>query len=105
MFEWCPDIRSPKDENFDGVANVLRGSREGVQTLELKPGDLQIFKGRFSLHRVTEIEGPRSRYIALPTFVLDPHSVNRPKHSEMVYGRALPIHHERESQRPDNLMD
>ena len=57
------------------------GDRKKVKSLDLKPGDLQIFKGRFSMHRVTKIEGKTSRYIALPCYVKDPLKINKPEHS------------------------
>ncbi len=104
-FEYYPDLRTTENENFDEVARVLKGGREGVHTLELKPGDMQIFKGRFSMHRVTPVEGKRSRYIALPTYVTDPDTVNRPERAKQFYGRALPVHYEREANRPDSLTD
>lgn len=104
-FQYYPDLRTPEDENFDEVARVLSGDHSHVHTLALKPGDMQIFKGRFSMHRVTPVQGERSRYIALPTYVRDPDTVNRPERARQFYGRALPIHYEREAQRPDNLVD
>ena len=57
MFEFVPNIRRPEAENFEHVAHVLDGGRDGVRHLDLVPGDLQLFAGRFSLHRVTQIEG------------------------------------------------
>ena len=97
FFEYCPDLRKKDNENFDEVRNVLKGDRTRVKSLDLKPGDLQIFKGRFSMHRVTKIEGKTSRYIALPCYVKDPLKINKPEHSKQVYGKALPIHYEREN--------
>jgi len=105
IFEYAPDLRSRDNENFESVKKVLNGSREGVRQLDLQQGDMQIFKGRFSMHRVTKIEGKQRRVIALPTYVTDPFSVNRPAHSKHLYGRAEPIHYEREGHRPDSLTD
>ena len=105
LFEYSPDLRSTENENFDEVTKVLRGSRDKVKSLDLQPGDLQIFKGRFSMHRVTKIEGNTSRYIALPTYVKDSYRVNKPEHSKQVYGKALPIHYERNNVEVDGLMD
>ena len=76
-----------------------------VKSLDLKPGDLQIFKGRFSMHRVTKIEGKTSRYIALPCYVKNSLKINKPEHSKQVYGKALPIHFERENIQGDGLID
>ena len=105
LFEYAPDIRSKDNENFEEVTKVLKGDRKKVKSLDLKPGDLQIFKGRFSMHRVTKIEGKISRYIALPCYVKDPLKINKPEHSKQVYGKALPIHFERENIQGDGLID
>ena len=85
------DIPVP-DENFDEVKKVLDGDRSRVRQLKLEPGDLQIFKGRFTLHRVTKVEGKRPRYMCIPAYVLDPYRVNTPEHSKAIYGKVLPIH-------------
>ena len=105
IFEYCPNIRKPGNENFEEVKKVLDGSRKKVRQLQLEPGDLQIFKGRFTLHRVTKIEGNRSRYLAIPAYVLDPWRVNTPEHSRAIYGKVLPIHYERNVERSDGLAD
>ena len=105
IFEYCPNIREPGNENFDEVKKVLDGDRKRVRQLKLEPGDLQIFKGRFTLHRVTKIEGNRSRYLAIPAYVLDPWRVNTPEHSRAIYGKVLPIHHQRNIKRSDGLTD
>lgn len=49
---------SASDARHAGYWSVVeraRGGREGVHTLNLQPGDLQIFRGRYSLHRVTRV--------------------------------------------------
>ena len=105
IFEYCPFIREPGNENFDEVKKVLDGDRSRVRQLKLEPGDLQIFKGRFTLHRVTKVEGKKPRYLCIPSFVLDPWRVNTPEHSEAIYGKVLPIHLERNKSRSDGLAD
>ncbi|EAQ66448.1 hypothetical protein MED121_07185 [Marinomonas sp. MED121] len=104
-FQYYPDLRSPEEENLEEVSKVLGGDLSKVHSLVLRPGDMQIFKGRFSMHRVTRVEGGQSRYIALPTYMRDPDTVNRPEHARQFYGRALPIHFQREANRPDDLLD
>lgn len=104
-FEYCPNIRSPDNENFDAVKKVLQGERERVHVLHLRTGDLQIFRGRYSLHRVTQTHGANPRIIALPTYVTNPYLVNRPHHAKAFYGRAMDIHAERELARQDSLTD
>ncbi len=105
IFEYCPFIREPGNENFEEVKKVLDGDRSRVRQLKLEPGDLQIFKGRFTLHRVTKINGKKSRYLCIPAYVLDPWRVNTPEHSEAIYGKVLPIHIERNVSRSDGLTD
>ena len=105
VFEYCPNIREPGNENFEEVKKVLDGDRARVRQLKLEPGDLQIFKGRFTLHRVTKVEGKKSRYMCIPAYVLDPWRVNTPEHSKAIYGKILPIHIERNQVRSDGLTD
>ncbi len=105
VFEYVPDIRRPSEENYERVQAVLEGSREGVHELDLQPGDLQLFKGRFSMHRVTRIAGDTTRYIALPSYVHDPYRMNRPHHCTNYYGRTTDLHHERALVQVDQLVD
>lgn len=104
-FEYCPGIRSSTDENYDQVQAVLDGDTARVKTLHLKPGDLQIFKGRYSLHRVTPVRGTRKRYVGIFSFVEEAGMVGSPERTRQLYGRVLPIHLEREGQRADALVD
>lgn len=64
-FEFVPRIRSSQQENFDRVRALLKGSTEGVVRLSMEPGTLVLFEGRYSIHRVTEVKGPRARLVAL----------------------------------------
>ena len=105
IFEYCPFIREPGNENFDEVKKVLDGDRTRVRQLKLELGDLQIFKGRFTMHRVTKVKGKKPRYLCIPAYVLDPWRVNTPEHSEAIYGKVLPIHVERNQARSDGLAD
>ena len=57
------------DECFDAVAKVLDDQSDRVKSINLVPGDLQIFKGRYSLHRVTPVTGARRRYVGIFSFV------------------------------------
>jgi len=105
-FEYCPNLRCPDDENYSGVAAVLEGDRAPIRTLALGPGDLQIFKGRYTLHRVTPVEGDRLRYVGIFSFVEEPNMVGRVERTRQLYGRVLPIHLEREALvRADALAD
>ena len=104
-FEYVPNLRTATDENYDGVTAVLDGVSADVKTLHLQPGDLQIFKGRYSLHRVTPLKGGRRRYVAIFSYVEQPNMVGSPERTRQLYGRVLPIHLERAGERADGLLD
>ncbi|WP_324751563.1 hypothetical protein [Roseovarius sp. Pro17] len=103
-FEYAPGIRAG-GENFEEVARVLNGTSDRVVRLELEPGDLQLFRGRYSLHRVAPLTGDRPRYVAIFSYVQEPGMVGAPERTMQLYGRTLPIHHERAGQRADAYID
>ena len=104
-FEYSPMVRSLTDENYEIVEKVLDGDKDLIRTLKLEPGDLQIFKGRYSLHRVAPLAGLRKRYVAIFSYVAEPGMVSSPQRAKELYGRVLPIHLERAGLRADALID
>ena len=103
-FEYAPGIRDG-DENFSEVKRVLDGESNKVTVLELEPGDLQVFRGRYSLHRVAPLGGDRPRYVAIFSYVEEPDMVGSVERTEQLYGRTLPIHRERAGKRSDTYID
>ncbi len=103
-FEYCPGLRSSADENVPGVQAVLDGDRGPVRTLDLQPGDLQIFRGRYALHRVTPVEGDRTRYVGIFSYADAPGMVARVERTRQLYGKVLPIHLERENARREDML-
>ena len=104
-FEYSPMVRSTTEENYEIVEKVLDGDKNLIRTLKLEPGDLQIFKGRYSLHRVAPLLGARKRYVAIFSYVAEPGMVSSPQRAKELYGRVLPIHLERAGLRADALID
>lgn len=107
-FEYCPGIRSPEDENFSGVREVLLGRADDrVQELDLQRGDLQLFMGRYSLHRVAEVQGETDRHTAIFAYSEVPGVVGRPERTRQLFGRLSPQHRamRRVQVRSDSLMD
>ena len=106
LFQYCPNLRAEGDENYAGVAAVLDGDLSPVHSLRLAPGDLQIFLGRYSLHRVTAVEGASPRYVGIFSYADEPGMCGRVERTRQLYGRVLPIHLEREARhRQDSLAD
>jgi len=92
LFEYVPDLRHPTDENEAGVGAVLDGDRRNVRTLDLRPGDLQFFLGRFSLHRVTPNEGASTRLLLIMSFSESPGSVGSVQRTRSLYGKVTDTH-------------
>lgn len=107
-FEYVPGIRSPECECFEAVERVLDGDRSRVRSLSLTPGDLQIFFGRYSLHRVTPVEGDRERHTVIFAYAKEPGVIGRPERARRIFGRLAPVHErllEEGMRRSDNLAD
>lgn len=108
VFEYCPNIRSARAENFDDVRDVLAGRGESlVRRLTLRPGDLQLFKGRYSLHRVTPVGGGTARHSAIFAYSERPGVISSVARTKQLFGRVLPEHlaAEGRAERVDQLLD
>ncbi|MET0190874.1 MAG: arpA protein [Pseudonocardia sediminis] len=106
VFEYCPDIRSAGAENTDDVADVLAGRGDHlIRRIALRPGDLQLFRGRYSLHRVTEVSGPTDRHSAIFSFSERPGVVGSPDRTRQLFGRVTDLHDRPRAVRVDELMD
>ncbi|WP_423907692.1 HalD/BesD family halogenase [Candidatus Spongiihabitans sp.] len=103
-FEYAPAIRTADDENYTGVAEVLKGKSDRVKRLQLKPGDLQFFLGRYALHQVTKNTGDDDRLLIIMSFTEQPDVVGSKQRVKQLYGRLAKAHHQDRS-RNDNLMD
>ncbi len=108
LFEYVPNVRTVDDEGFDAIQAVLEGGRDGVHTLDLRPGDLQIFRGRYSLHQVSRVpEHSRPRHAAIFAYTEQPGVIGRVERTMQLFGRVLPEHiaAEEERVRADALID
>lgn len=87
-YEVYPLTRSPEDENYERVLSILQGNREGVLTLDIRPGCLVFFEGRYSLHRVTRVSGDQVRLVALFGFDTSEGTVSSDYLRMIRYGRV-----------------
>jgi hypothetical protein len=93
VFEYCPNLRSATDENFADVRDVLTGRGEHlIRRLPLRPGDLQLFRGRYSLHRVSRVEGGTDRHSAIFAYCEQPGVVGTEARTRQLFGRVRPEH-------------
>ena len=88
VFEYAPHIRTETEEHYDKVRNLLRGGDEHTVALDLRPGDLQLFEGRCSMHRVTAPERDMWRCIALLSYCEEPGIIGDAKMQKHLFGRV-----------------
>lgn len=86
VFEYAPAIRSESDENFAAVQAVLDGDSERVLSNRLQAGTLSLFRGHYSLHRVTPVEGKRQRIQAILGYTTQPNLFGSKESSVLHYG-------------------
>jgi hypothetical protein len=108
LFEYYPATRSADDEGFDRIQSILKGDREGVHTLDLRPGDMQIFRGRHSLHQVSRVPAhSRPRHAAIFAYTEAADVIGRVERTQQLFGRVMQEHldAEQERVRSDALID
>ena len=105
--ERVPGLRSASDECYKAVGRVLDGERSAVKTLNLRPGDLQFFLGRYALHRVSPCHGPTPRLLLIMSFTEVPGVIGSRHRVQTLYGKTTDVHHaaEKHRVRADGLLD
>jgi hypothetical protein len=86
VFEYAPAIRSETEENFDAVQAVLDGHSDRVLQNRLRAGTLSLFRGHYSLHRVTPVKGKRLRLQAILGYSTRPDMIGNRESSILHYG-------------------
>jgi len=86
VFEYAPAIRSDTDENFAAVEAVLDGRSKRVIRNQLRAGSLSLFRGHYSLHRVTPVVGKRQRLQAILGYSTNPAMYGSLESSILHYG-------------------
>jgi hypothetical protein len=93
VFEYHQDLRSPGNENIDGLGHALNGTTaEPPRAISVAPGDLQLFLGRYSLHQVSQVEGDRARHVLVLSYAEQPGVIGPVARTRSVYGRATEAH-------------
>jgi hypothetical protein len=86
-YQYHHHLRSESDENAAGVLAALDGERQGRITLPNEPGTLSMFRGHYSLHRVTPVSGDQVRINAVLAYSPKPGDKLNPLTQELFYGR------------------
>ena len=88
IFECVPDLRKFDTDDYSKLGAILNGSDEGLVPLNVEPGDLLIFAGFYSLHRVTPVIGKTTRYVGTLCYKDRPNVMNSPEVQQLFYGRV-----------------
>ncbi len=89
LFELAPNTRNGEDdEDIPYMQDVLNGGRERVETISREAGELTIFRGCNSLHRVSPVAGERLRMMAVFVYEDEPGIKGDPEVNLTVYGRS-----------------
>lgn len=104
-FEINPQTRNAKDECYDNVKKIIREDFDKLISYDLEPGALQIFRGRYGMHRVTPVTGDTPRLIAVMSYVLQEGMFASPERSMQVWNEVHPLQVEAQRRRADGLLD
>jgi len=88
FFQYRKELRSDRDPNYDGVARLLRGEDEQVRTLRLDAGDLNVFRGKNTAHRVTPPVGEQARLVCVFSYYETPGRRFSDEENLGFYGRS-----------------
>lgn len=87
-FQYRHELRSDQDPNYDGVARLLRDEDPDLATLKLGAGDLNVFKGKNTAHRVTPPIGDLARVVTVFSYYETPGRMFSDTENMGFYGRV-----------------
>ena len=87
VYEYAPNTRGADEERYDAVAAVLEGCGPDVRSLAMDIGALVLFRGRYTLHRVTPVAGDRPRLLAVLSYDTKPGVMLTEHNRRLFYGR------------------
>jgi hypothetical protein len=87
-YQYFHRLRTPGDENKAGVADRILGSEEGRIKLVSEPGTLSMFRGQYSMHRVTPVRGEQTRINAVLAYSEKPNDKMNTLTQQLFYGRT-----------------
>jgi hypothetical protein len=88
-FEYVRMLRNEHDDCYDAVRQFLDNPEtQQIEVLPQVPGTLTLFRGRYSLHRVTPVVGDRLRLNAVFAYVDQPNVEFSAYARQLFYGRT-----------------
>ena len=86
-FQYLPGV-GPGGENYERVPDVFAGDQEGVRTVPFNAGDIILFRGSNTLHRVTRTTSERPRLLSVFHFERTPGRMFDDQFKLDVFGRT-----------------
>ena len=87
QFQYYP-FAGPRDANFPKVPDVLDGDLSDVRTVPFESGDILLFRGANTLHRVTPTHGERPRVLSVFHYEQTPGRIFDDQFKLDVFGRT-----------------
>ncbi|KMM80635.1 HalD/BesD family halogenase [Pseudomonas deceptionensis] len=88
-FEYVRMLRNENDDCYEAVRQFLDDPKtQQIEVLPQVPGTLTLFRGRYSLHRVTPVQGDRLRLNAVFAYVDQPNVEFSAYARQLFYGRT-----------------
>jgi len=87
VLEIAPMIRTPEAEQFEQVRQVLAGVSDRTKTIPVNAGDLVIFNGKRSLHRVAQVQGTKERHTIIFSYTQESGVVARTENNSKVFSQ------------------
>jgi len=88
-FTFLPNSRTDESEDRAAVDQLLAGDMSQAQTFSRGAGTFTLFRGGYSLHGVTEVEGNQPRISAIMTYDEQPGTVIGDEINIRIYGKRV----------------
>ena len=88
-FTFLPNSRSDDGEDREAVDRLLAGDMSHAQTFSRDAGAFTLFRGGYSLHGVTKVEGAQPRISAIMTYDEQPDRVIGDEINIRIYGKRV----------------
>jgi len=88
-FTFLPNSRDDQSEDRDAVDRLLAGDMSQAQTFSRGAGAFTLFRGGYSLHGVTKVEGAQPRISAIMTYDEQPNRVIDDEINVRIYGERV----------------
>lgn len=88
-FAFLPNSRDDQGEDREAVDRLLAGDMSHAQTFSRGAGAFTLFRGGYSLHGVTKVEGVNPRISAIMTYDEQPNRVIDDEINIRIYGKRV----------------